>query len=327
MIVVTGGAGFIGSSLIWKLNCEGITDILVVDNIGSTEKWQNLVPLQVINYYHKASFLDMLRSGQFDGNIEAIFHLGACSATTEKDMDYLVQNNLHYTQTLAKYCLSHNIYFQYASSAATYGDGSLGFSDHHDTVFNLRPINRYGYSKQLFDALALKNGWLNHIVGLKFFNVFGPNEYHKGSMRSVVCKAYDQIMETGQLNLFKSYRQDYAHGEQKRDFVYVKDCVNLMWSLYQTPSATGLFNIGTGKAVSWNTLAEAVFKAMKKPVRINYIEMPEGLREQYQYFTEAETAKVELALGKNHSISEINEAIQDYIPYLPHGARLSRLQH
>ncbi|OGP85703.1 MAG: ADP-glyceromanno-heptose 6-epimerase, partial [Deltaproteobacteria bacterium RBG_16_58_17] len=229
MIVVTGGAGFIGSAFVAKLNEEGRDDIVVVDELGTTEKWQNLVKRRYADYIHKDAFLEMAAGDRVPFPVSAAVHMGACSSTTERDADYLVENNFHYTCRLADWALAHGVRFIYASSAATYGDGAQGFSDGEETIRALRPINMYGYSKQLFDLRVLRNGFQDRVAGVKFFNVFGPNEYHKGEMTSVIFKAFHQIRETGKVRLFKSYKPEYGDGGQMRDFVYVKDCAEVLW--------------------------------------------------------------------------------------------------
>ncbi|MDD5474938.1 MAG: ADP-glyceromanno-heptose 6-epimerase [Syntrophales bacterium] len=312
MIIVTGGAGFIGSALVWKLNGSGVQDILIVDNLGETEKWKNLVNLRFEDYLHKDLFLKMVKSDSINKKISAIVHLGACSSTVERDADYLMENNYRYSRILAEWSLRKKIPFIYASSAATYGDGSFGFSDDDSVSAILRPINMYGYSKQLFDLWVLRKGLDRKVAGIKFFNVFGPNEYHKGDMRSVVHKAFEQIRDTGEVRLFKSHKDDYGDGEQKRDFIYVKDCVDVLWWLLERPEARGIFNLGTGKARSWNDLALAVFSAMKKKPQIFYIDMPESIRDQYQYYTEASMEKLRSA-GYVAPFSSMEEAVKDYV--------------
>lgn len=311
MYIVTGGAGFIGSALIWKLNQEGVDDILVVDSLGAGEKWRNLVNRRYADYLHKTTFLQMLQRGAFE-NVDAILHMGACSSTTEQDAEYLMENNYRYTKVLAEHCLRNRIRFIYASSAATYGDGSLGFDDDPAGLDGLKPMNMYGYSKHLFDLWALRNNHLARMVGLKFFNVFGPNEYHKGDMMSVVRKAFAQITETGRLRLFKSHRPDYAHGEQKRDFIYVKDCAGVVWWLLEHPEVNGIYNLGRGRAQSWNELAAAVFTAMGRPVAVEYIDMPEALREKYQYFTQARLDRLTSA-GCPAQFADLGAAVADYV--------------
>jgi ADP-L-glycero-D-manno-heptose 6-epimerase len=238
--------------------------------------------------------------------------MGACSTTTEHDFDYLLENNVRYSIALAEHCRDNNIRFIYASSAATYGDGSQGYSDHDETSEDLRPLNRYGYSKQLFDQWVTKNDYLKQVVGLKFFNVYGPNEYHKGGQRSMVPQAYDQIKNTGKVKLFKSYRPDYADGEQQRDFVYVKDCTDVMWWLIENEEVNGIFNIGTGKARSWKDLANATFAALDMEPSLEYIDMPDVLKGQYQYFTEARMEKLKAA-GYTTPFRSLEEGIKDYV--------------
>ncbi len=312
MYIVTGGAGFIGSAMIWKLNQMGIDDILVVDNLCSTEKWKNLVGLKYEDYLHRDEFHRYLVQGENPFEADAVVHMGACSSTTELDADFLMENNYRYSQLIARFCLTNNVRFVNASSAATYGNGELGFSDDHAETPKLKPLNMYGYSKQLFDLWALGAGVIDRMASLKFFNVYGPNEYHKDDMRSVICKAHKQIGETGKLKLFKSYRNDYPHGGQKRDFVYVKDCVNLMWWLIEHPEVGGIFNVGTGKARQWNDLATAVFAAMNQEVNVDFIEMPEAIRDKYQYFTQADMTKLCQA-GYNAPFTSLEDGVADYV--------------
>jgi len=311
MYIVTGGAGFIGSAVVWRLNQAGIDDILVVDRLGETDKWKNLVNRQYTDYINKTIFLSELMNERF-GKIDAIIHMGACSSTTEIDADYLIANNFHYSVQLAEYALKHDIRFVYASSAATYGDGQNGFSDDFETMIKLKPLNMYGYSKQLFDVWVLKNKCIDRFAGLKFFNVFGPNEYHKGGMSSVIFKAFQQIKECGKLKLFKSYRKLFDHGEQKRDFVYVKNCAELIWWLLENPDINDIFNVGVGKARTWNDLAKSVFNAMGLKVNIEYIDMPERLKDRYQYYTCADVQKLKAA-GCPVQFADLEYAADDYI--------------
>jgi ADP-L-glycero-D-manno-heptose 6-epimerase len=312
MIIVTGGAGFIGSAFVWKLNQKGIEDIVIVDRLGTTDKWKNLVNLRFVNYMHKDDFLELIYNDTVNFEVEAIIHMGACSSTTERNADYLWKNNNVYTGYLAEWAIERSIRFIYASSAATYGDGSLGFSDDHDKIKALKPINMYGYSKQVFDLRVLRHSWENKIAGIKFFNVFGPNEYHKEDMTSVIFKAFNQIKETGEVKLFKSYLPKYPDGGQLRDFVYVKDCIDVMWWLFKNPDVNGIFNLGTGKARTWNDLIKAVFDAMGLKTNIEYIEMPEALRNQYQYFTEAKMDKLKAA-GCPVAFSSLEDSVRDYV--------------
>lgn len=311
MIVITGGAGFIGSAMLWKLNQVGITDVLIVDELGTSEKWKNLVGLRFTDYIHKTLFLQKLLDEKLP-RIEAIFHLGANSSTTERDVESLMDNNYAYTKDLATYCVRRGIRFIYASSAATYGNGEHGYKDDVATMLKLRPLNAYGYSKHLFDLWAYQHHLLDKIVGLKFFNVFGPNEYHKGDMASVVYKAFNQILESGSVKLFKSHKDGYLDGEQMRDFVYVKDCVDVMDWLLNHHEVNGIFNLGTGKARTFKDLVTATFNAMQKPVDIEYIPMPEHLRGKYQYFTEADMTKLASA-GCPIQFRSLEDSIFDYV--------------
>jgi len=309
MIIVTGGAGFIGSALIWRLNNLGKTDILVVDELGFTDKWKNLVSLRFYDFMNKLVFIDNLQKLDFD--IEAVIHMGANSSTTERDADHLLTNNYEYTKRLAEFCLEKNIRFIYASSAATYGNGSNGFHDSEQLSTSLRPLNMYGYSKNMFDTKAAGEGWFNKIVGLKYFNVYGPNEYHKGDMRSVVHKAFEQILDTGRVRLFKSLNPDYKDGEQMRDFIYVKDAVD-MTLFFLENNASGLYNVGTGKARTWNDLVVSIFKAVNKPINIEYIDLPGEIADRYQYFTEAKMDKIKKA-GYSNNISSLENGVTDYV--------------
>lgn len=315
MIVVTGGAGFIGSAFVAKLNAEGIDDIIIVDDLGASDKWKNLVKRRYVDCLHKSVFLHMIESDRIPFSVDAVVHMGACSSTTERDCNYLMENNFHYTSLLAQWAVEKGIRFLYASSAATYGDGSRGFSDEDETTLRLRPINMYGYSKQLFDLRVLREGMADRVAGIKFFNVFGPNEYHKGEMTSVVFKAFRQIRETGHVRLFKSYRPEYSDGGQMRDFVYVKDCIQAIWWLLNNREVNGIFNLGTGRARAWNDLIRAVFTAMNLPPAIDYIEMPEAIREQYQYFTEAKMDKLRAA-GCPVLFGALEETVADYVQFL-----------
>ncbi|MFV0337590.1 MAG: ADP-glyceromanno-heptose 6-epimerase [Chthoniobacterales bacterium] len=319
-ILVTGGAGFIGSALIHALNKRGIDDILVCDILGTDEKWKNLVPLQFDDYLEFQT-LDTLMAGNPEalGHFDYIFHLGACSATTEKNASYLLENNYAFTRDLSTRALSTGARFLYASSAATYGDGSQGMIDDESSIEKLRPLNMYGYSKQLFDLYAKSHGDLEQIVGVKYFNVFGPNEFHKAEMRSLVCKAFEQIQESGRLKLFKSHRPDYKDGEQMRDFVYVKDAVEMTLHLAATHTANGLFNIGTGKPRTWLDLGRAIFTALDREAQIDFIDMPEQLRGQYQYYTEADRTKF-LTTGFEKNLHSLEAAVSDYVKnyLLPH---------
>jgi ADP-L-glycero-D-manno-heptose 6-epimerase len=328
MIIVTGGAGLIGSAVVQRLNQLGRDDILIVDHLGHTDKWRNLSALRFMDYLEKDAFERMVDDGDLVGRLpggrglDAVIHLGACSATTETDATYLIRNNFEYSRKLALSALAADARFVYASSAATYGDGEQGFVDDHKLLPQLRPMNMYGYSKQLFDLWALHQGVLDKIVGIKYFNVYGPNEQHKGEMRSLVLKAYEQIGASGALRLFRSHRPEYGDGEQLRDFIYVKDAAAMTLHFLQNKAANGIFNVGGGTTVSWNRLAKAVFNAMEKPVSIEYIDMPESIRSTYQYLTCADTSKIRAA-GYSDPVTSVEEAVSDYIRnYLVPGKRL-----
>ena len=325
MIIVTGGAGFIGSAIVAGLNGRSINDIVIVDRLGEDQRWKNLVNLQFADYVDKEEFLEMVTEDVVPFSVEAVFHLGACSSTTETDASFLMENNYEYTKQLTQWTADENIRFIYASSAATYGDGSQGFKDDEEKLETLRPLNPYGYSKQLFDLWAKRNGLLDKIVGLKYFNVFGPNEYHKADMRSFVLKAFEQINATGKVRLFKSHRPDYKDGEQKRDFLYIKDAVDMTLFFYDNPKTAGIYNLGAGVARTWNDLAKAVFAAMGKTPNIEYIDMPDSVRNQYQYFTEADISKLR-SIGYKKQITSLEEAVKDYVQnYIQKGRCLADL--
>lgn len=312
-ILVTGGAGFIGSALVWELNRRGCERIVIADFLETSEKWRNLAPLAFEDYLEADDLLARMATKSL-GRFDLVLHMGACSSTTERDAAYLVRNNYQFTKELAAAALSSDARFVYASSAATYGDGSAGMNDDASPAFlhALRPLNMYGYSKQMFDLYAAQRGLLDKIVGLKFFNVFGPNENHKGEMRSLVNKAFAQIEETGQIKLFKSYRPEYADGEQKRDFLYVKDAVDMTLHLAADNGTSGLFNIGSGEANTWLDLANSVFAAMGKPPNIQFVDMPNELRAKYQYFTQADIQRLR-EQGYARPITRLGEAVADYV--------------
>ena len=323
MVIVTGAAGFIGSAVIWGLNKNGINDILAVDELGSTDKWKNLRGLSYKDYVEKDYFRNLIKAGDLPDSVTSIVHMGACSSTTETDASYLIDNNYQYTKELASFAIERNIRFIYASSAATYGDGALGYDDDHTSLHRLSPLNMYGYSKHLFDLWAADNTLLDKIVGLKFSNVFGPNEYHKQDMRSVPIKAFEQIRDSGSVKLFKSYKNEYADGEQMRDFIYVKDAVEMVLFFLEKTNANGIFNIGSGKARTWNDLIKAAFSALNLKSNITYIEMPEELRDRYQYFTELNMTKL-YSTGFSKTLTPLEDAISDYINnYLSNGYHLT----
>lgn len=312
-IVVTGAAGFIGRNVVAELNRRGHTDLLLVDHLGRDEKWKNLVGLRYEDLVGPDEYLSRVESEKAS-SADAVIHLGACSSTTEKDADYLLRNNYRYTRVLCEWSLRNKARFVYASSGATYGDGAQGYSDDDAATPTLRPLNMYGYSKHMFDLWALSNGLLKQIAGLKYFNVYGPFEDHKGDMRSVVHKSYEQITAAGTVKLFKSYRREYKDGQQKRDFIYVKDAVDVtLHFALENRGAGGLFNCGTGEARSWLDLANAVFKAMGRKPKIEFIEMPETLRGKYQYFTQAEIGKLRKAGGYTRSFTTLEDGVADYV--------------
>lgn len=312
-ILITGGAGFIGSALVWELNRRGCENIVVCDRLSTDEKWKNLVPLKFADYIDGNDLLHaVLNSPGKLGRFDHILHLGACSATTERDADYLMRNNYEFTKQLCQWSLASQTRFVYASSAATYGDGAHGMDDQMPDIHALRPLNMYGYSKHLFDLHARREGWLPNIVGLKYFNVYGPNEDHKADMRSLVHKACGQILATGKVQLFKSHRPDYKDGEQMRDFLYVKDAIRMTLHLAETPSAGGLFNLGSGAAHTWIELATAIFTALGKEPNIEFIDMPEHLQSKYQYYTCADITKLRSS-GFKTEITPLAEAVRDYV--------------
>lgn len=318
--LVTGGAGFIGSALVWALNQRGVDRILVADRLGRSEKWRNLTPLAFDDYIEADALVPALERGALD-EVTTIFHLGACSSTTETDASFLVRNNFELTKTLAEWALRRGVRFVYASSAATYGalEGDLS---EDIPLASLRPLNMYGYSKHLFDVYASRRGYLDRIAGLKYFNVFGPNEDHKGDMRSMVNKAFAQIRETGGVRLFKSDRPEFKDGEQRRDFVYVKDAVEMTIHAATQTRLNGLVNAGSGLSHTWIELAGAVFDAMKVPRQIEFVEMPAQLRGKYQYATRAVIERLR-ASGYDLPITPLREAVADYVTgYLATGKRL-----
>lgn len=317
-IIVTGAAGFIGRNVVAELNRRGEDELILVDELGvsqpgEAEKWKNLVGLRYEDIVSPSEFLGLLEEGAY-ADARAVIHLGACSATTEKDADYLLRNNYQYTRVLCNWALEHEARFVYASSAATYGDGAQGYDDADAVTPTLKPLNMYGYSKQMFDLWALKHDLFDHIVGLKYFNVFGPHEDHKGDMRSVVAKSYEQIRCNGLVELFKSYKPEYKDGEQKRDFIYVKDAVDvtLHFALQPADAPGGLFNCGTGQARTWVDLVHAVFAAMGMEPKIDFIEMPQVLRGKYQYFTQASVKKLRAA-GYERQFTSLEDGVREYI--------------
>lgn len=310
--IVTGGAGLIGSNIVRQLNARGETDILVVDHLGGNAlKQRNLQAIQYAAYMERDVFRAAVRVGQIEPPA-VFYHLGACSSTTETDEAFLEDNNTGYTREMCEWCLAHGTRFVYASSAATYGDGSQGYSDDERVIPTLKPLNLYGWSKQRFDLWLLAEKLTGRVAGLKYFNVFGPGEDHKGDMRSVVSKSYAVVRDTGRMSLFKSDRPDYADGCQDRDFVYVKDAAAVTVWLGDHPEVNGIFNCGTGHARTWLDLANALFAALGKEPQIDFIDMPEKLRGKYQYHTEAEMAKLRAA-GCDVPFRPLEDAVRDYV--------------
>lgn len=314
MIIVTGGAGFIGSILVGELNKMGREDIIIVDRLAETNKWRNIRNLKYADYIH-ADELFLPEYADVLDNASCIYHIGACSATTEMDMDYLMKNNVLYSKNLFQLAVELDIPFIYASSAATYGDGELGYKDNHDGIPALKPMNPYGYSKQLFDEWVLKQELHPKLwFGFKFFNVYGPNEYHKEDMRSLVHKAFGQINDSGKVRLFKSHKEGFEDGKQLRDFIYVVDVVRAMIEMNNPENVdhSGIYNLGTGQADSFYNLAVATFKAMGKEPNIEFFDMPERLRGQYQYFTEADMTKFKEVLP-SFTFMGLEEGVKDYV--------------
>jgi ADP-L-glycero-D-manno-heptose 6-epimerase len=315
MVVITGGAGMIGSIIAWHHNTVmSRDDIVIVDRINHPDQWQNLCRRRYANYLDKDELFDWLRSGQ---KIDAIIHMGAISATTERDFNKLVQDNIRYSQQLWSWCAEHGVPFLYASSAATYGGGEHGYNDDTKHIDQLRPLNGYGYSKQFFDQWALRQvkeklpappQW----CGFKFFNVYGPNEYHKERMASVALHSFNQFREHGTVKLFRSHIPEYQDGMQLRDFVYVKDAAAVVAYFLQNPDKSGIYNIGTGKARAFKDLAEAVMTSMSHEPSITYIDMPQDLHGKYQYFTEASMDNLHAA-GYNQPFHTLEDGVRDYV--------------
>ncbi|MDR3330791.1 MAG: ADP-glyceromanno-heptose 6-epimerase [Endomicrobium sp.] len=313
MIILTGGAGFIGSCFLWKLNHEGIKDVFVVDHFDDTAKWKNLIGKSYCDYIQKKDFLAAVLSRQI-AKPQAIVHLGACSSTTLSDANYYIKNNYEYSKILALWAFELGVPFIYASSAATYGSSE----SNDDDILKIRslcPLNMYGFSKHMFDLWLLNNNYINKITGIKLFNVFGPNEYHKGDMCSVICKSYDNVSNEGFIKLFRSYNSKYSDGGQCRDFVYIKDVVDVMYFLLKNPLKTGIFNLGTGKSRTWNDMARSMFMAIGKKEYIEYIEMPAFLKLSYQYFTQAKMDNFR-NLGYDKPFMELEDSVKDYCSYL-----------
>lgn len=318
MIVVTGAAGFIGSNLLAGLEERGIYDVVVCDVLGSNDKWRNISKREIRDFIKPENLIEYLEMHKEE--VEVVFHMGAISSTTEKDADLIVEMNFVLSRALFKWCAKNGVRLIYASSCATYGDGKNGFVDDESTEFlaKLRPLNPYGWSKHLFDRTVARfkendrEAIPPQCVGLKFTNVYGPNEYHKGEQMSVVCKLYPQVVAGAAARLFKSHHADYEDGGQLRDFIYVEDCVDVMMWFYDNPDKSGLFNVGTGKARSFKDLALSVFGAVGKEPKINYIDMPEELKGKYQYYTQADMTKLRNA-GYSKEFTELEDGIRKYV--------------
>lgn len=310
-ILVTGGAGFIGSGVIKHLNDKGLRNIVAIDELGTDEKWKNLVGKQLSDIVDKNRMFEWLKGRESE--VEAIIHLGACSSTVERNASYLLENNTYFSQRVAEFAFTHDVRFIYASSASTYGDGSKGFSDDHSRLDELYPLNMYGFSKHFFDLWLREQDLLDKCVGLKYFNVYGPNEYHKGRMASALLKMLPAAQHQGVVRLFKSNEPDrFSDGGQKRDFIYVKDAVR-MTCAFLNNRAGGIFNIGRGVAETWNDVAKALFKALGKNPRIDYVEMPEDLIGKYQNYTCADMAKTRAVLGIEAECQLLEESVCDYV--------------
>lgn len=319
MFMITGGAGFIGSNIAAAIESQKLGDIAICDVLGTDDKWRNIAKRALRDIVHPSKLFEYL--DQNIKNIDAIIHMGAISATTEKDADKIVENNFMLSRYLWLWCSKHSVPFIYASSAATYGDGNEGFDDFDNAEFlaKLRPLNPYGWSKHAFDRIvsdniygAKKEGAPPQWAGLKFFNVYGPNEYHKGDQMSVICKLYPQVVAGASARLFKSHNPQYEDGGQLRDFIYVQDCVDVVLWLLQNKKVSGLFNVGTGKARSFKDLALSTFAAAKTPPKIHYMDMPEELRGKYQYFTQANMDKLRSA-GYSKNMISLEDGVRDYV--------------
>jgi len=315
MIVLTGGAGFIGANALEALNRAGESDVLVVDEVGTSEKWRHLIGQQFRDYTHKDHLWRWLEENR-RVPITGVIHLGACTDTMETDFDYVIENNVGYSRRLWALCVEHQVPFVYASSAATYGDGSLGFSDNEKLLPTLRPLNPYGFSKHLFDLWVLSQEqtppqW----AGLKFFNVYGPHEEHKGRMASAAYHFYRQASQQSRIGLFKSHRPEFGNGEQVRDFVYVRDVVGVIMHVLGSRGLSGIYNVGTGRGRTFNDMASALFTALGRPPAVDHIDMPPGLREHYQYFTQADVAKLRRS-GYTMPFTTLEDGVAAYVRFL-----------
>jgi ADP-L-glycero-D-manno-heptose 6-epimerase len=311
MIIVTGAAGFIGSILAQDISRKGKQNLLLVDKFTKPAKWKNLVGMNFTDIMDRDIFLNQLEGGKIK-DVELVIHMGACTDTTEFNMDYLMAQNYEYSKRLCSWCINNGVRLIYASSAAVYGDGAKGFSDRDELAFELKPLNPYGFSKLLFDKWVINNGYHKSVVGLRFFNVFGPNEYHKNKMSSVIHRAFPMAKKEGAIKLFKSYVKEIEHGNQKRDFIYVKDIIKVVDFFMSNKNISGIFNLGTGKARSFNDLAASMLKALDKKVVIEYFDMPDEIRDKYQYFTEADDKRL-LNAGYTGGFTDLEAAVTDYV--------------
>lgn len=318
MLVITGGAGFIGSNLVAGLEEQGYNDIVICDRMGTDDKWRNIGKRELRDVVAPENLFDYLEQNK--KSVEVVFHLGGISSTTEMNADAVISNNFSLSRALWKWCAQNGVRLIYASSASTYGDGTAGFvdDDSPEGLARLRPLSPFAWSKHLFDRRvarvrmdgkeALPPQW----VGLKFFNPYGPNEYHKADQMSVPSKLCPQVVAGAAAKLFKSNNPQYKDGGQMRDFIYVKDCVDILVWMYQNPKVSGLFNAGTGKARTFNDMASAVFNAMGKPPKITYIDMPQALQDRYQNFSQADVTKLR-SVGYTKAFIELEDGIKDYV--------------
>ena len=312
MILITGAAGFIGSAVAYALNRQGRADLILCDRFGSNQKWKNILGLCYNCFIHQDGLFDFLLKNPMAKEITDVIHLGACSDTTQADMDYLFENNVNYSIRLCRWSVENSVRFVYASSAAVYGDGSLGFSDDDDLTPKLRPLNKYGFSKWMFDMWVLENSLTEKVAGLRYFNVFGPNEYHKGEMASVVFQSFTLACKEGKVRLFESHRPDVAHGDQARDFIYIDEAVDVTLFVHNNKDANGIFNAGTGLAHTFNELAGGLFDGLGKPGVIEFFPMPEELQSRYQYFTRAEMTRLRRA-GYPEKKDRFKENVARYV--------------
>lgn len=327
MILITGAAGFIGSAIAWEMSRRGRAGLVLCDGLGSGEKWKNLRELRFRRFVHRDDLFTYLDRDPEAGRIEAVVHLGACSCTTQSDMDFLLRSNVDFSIRLCTWCLERGARFVYASSAAVYGDGSRGFSDADELTPHLQPLNKYGFSKWMFDMWVLEHGFADRVAGMRYFNVFGPNEYHKGEMASVIFRAFPQAAQEGMVRLFESHRDGIAHGEQARDFVSVDEAVAITMFLLETPAANGIFNAGTGRAHTFNELAAGLFEGLGRSPRIEYFPMPPELRDRYQYFTCADMSRLQAAgfvPGPDRFQEHVAGYVRDYL--LPGCLHLGQVQ-